>query len=521
VAKLRNQLTLSNQQLTECDQHSGKLRDELENAKIMVGNRVTEIEQLRQQEENNMDQWNQLLGEKDSQILDLQDKLDSLLQPRMNSARSREELEAIADSEGGLVAVTKQLKNISALLMDCSQCQKEPCKELKETVYELETLSSIICGGAQNPSLKKLSSLRRLDLLRCESEELLSKSTMALNFINNCHNSIEEVDGEDDHASEHSSYHSSASQTHIDQDDDLDDHQTILARSLEKLQHKLNRMEQELIIVGEESKELQLRLGQREDDLTRKNQDLKDLAAVVEHMRQLNVRTVEQLEKQKIKTNSALGRLEQTQGLLSEQLDKCSNKDLLMRTLVDIMQNLTEFSVATLVRSLRETTVKPSFVKKGGQIDFNLENLCQYLEFAANDLIRQRQQQEAEQDTEKEQTEVEHYSAKKITPTLMPPQNFRITRRVGSDSLLVAWTPPDDNEVTGYIIYVNGHLHQKVRSASRTKALLHGLNLKKVDFELSIHSIGCHGTTVSTSDVVNYVKEMVLKPPPVPMSTKK
>ena len=40
-----------------------------------------------------------------------------LLQPRMNSARSREELEAIADSEGGLVAVTKQLKNISALLM--------------------------------------------------------------------------------------------------------------------------------------------------------------------------------------------------------------------------------------------------------------------------------------------------------------------------------------------------------------------------------------------------------------------
>ena len=64
------------------------------------------------------------------------------------------------------------------------------------------------------------------------------------------------------------------------------------------------------------------------------------------------------------------------------------------------MQNLTEFSVATLVRSLRETTVKPSFVKKGGQIDFNLENLCQYLEFSANDLIRQRQQ-EAEQETEK------------------------------------------------------------------------------------------------------------------------
>ena len=128
------------------------------------------------------------------------------------------------------------------------------------------------------------------------------------------------------------------------------------------------------------------------------NQELKDLAAVVEHMRQLNIRTAEELEKQKIKTNSALSRLEQTQGLLSQQLDKCANKDLLMRTLVDIMQNLSEFSVATLVRNLRETTVKPSFVKKGGQIDFNLESLCQYLELAANDFIRQQKAQEAQKD---------------------------------------------------------------------------------------------------------------------------
>merc|ERR1719412_2459171 len=482
---------------------------------IMIENRVGEVEQLKQQEEKHMVQWNQLFAEKDSQILELQDKLDGLLQPRMNSARSREELEAIADSEGGLVAVTKQLKNISALLMDCSHCQKEPFKELKETVQELETLSSIICSGTLNPSLKKLSSLRRLDLLRCESEELLSKSTMALNFINNCHNSIEEVDGEDE-GSDHSSYHSSASQTHLDED--LDDHQMVLARSLEELQHKLNRMEQELIIVGEESKELQLRIGQREDDLTKKNQDLKDLAAVVEHMRQLNIRTVEQFEKQKLKTSSVLSRFELTHGLLSQSQDKCANKDLLIRTVIDVMQNTTEFSVATLVRSLRETTVKPSFVKKGG-IDFNLETLCQYLESSANDLFRQQQQQQSEEPDKEEFSEAS-CNPKKITPTLMPPQNFRITRRVGSDSLLVAWTPPNDNEVSGYLIYVNGYLHQKVRSACRTKALLHGLNLK-VNFELSIHCIGCHGTTVSASDGVKYAKEMALKPPPAPPPTPK
>ena len=78
---------------------------------------MAEIEVLRQQEETNMVQFNQVLSEKDSQILELQDKLDGVLQPRMNSARSRDELEAITESEpGGLLAVTKQLKEISNMI---------------------------------------------------------------------------------------------------------------------------------------------------------------------------------------------------------------------------------------------------------------------------------------------------------------------------------------------------------------------------------------------------------------------
>ena len=53
----------------------------------------------------------------------------------------------------------------------------------------------------------------------------------------------------------------------------------------------------------------------------------------------------------------------------------------------------------------------------------------------------------------------------KINPTLMPPQNFRITRRVGSDSLLVAWTPPNDTEVSGYFVsYVKQNTQFKNRA---------------------------------------------------------
>ena len=54
-------------------------------------------------------------------------------------------------------------------------------KLLNSAVQDLETLSSVFYGGPQS-SLRKLNSLRRLDLLRYESEELLTKSTMGKKY---------------------------------------------------------------------------------------------------------------------------------------------------------------------------------------------------------------------------------------------------------------------------------------------------------------------------------------------------
>lgn len=83
----------------------------------LVETHMADIERLKLQEETSLLQWNQSLADKESQILELQDKLDGLLQPRMNSARSRDELEAISESEpGGLLAITKALTKISTLL---------------------------------------------------------------------------------------------------------------------------------------------------------------------------------------------------------------------------------------------------------------------------------------------------------------------------------------------------------------------------------------------------------------------
>merc|ERR1711945_84599 len=78
-------------------------------------------------------------------------------------------------------------------------------------------------------------------------------------------------------------------------------------------------------------------------------------------------------------------------------------------------------------------------------------------------------------------------SQRQVNLTLLPPEHLQILRRVGSDGLLVSWSPPQDDDVTGYLITVDKEQRQKVRSAGRTKALLHNIDLC-VSLEISLHS---------------------------------
>ena len=50
---------------------------------------------------------------------------------------------------------------------------------------------------------------------------------------------------------------------------------------------------------------------------------------------------------------------------------------------------------------------------------------------------------------------------------LAPPQNFRIARKVGPDSLLVSWNSPHDEKVSGYMVssatyLLNRHIEQAI-----------------------------------------------------------
>lgn len=46
----------------------------------------------------------------------------------------------------------------------------------------------------------------------------------------------------------------------------------------------------------------------------------------------------------------------------------------------------------------------------------------------------------------------ESVDKKEVNLTLLPPEHPQLLRRVGSDGLLVSWTPPEDDEVTGYLV---------------------------------------------------------------------
>ena len=65
---------------------------------------------------------------------------------------------------------------------------------------------------------------------------------------------------------------------------------------------------------------------------------------------------------------------------LHPQEHKCATKDLLIRTLSEIVVKADDFGSATaVVRRLRETTFKPSYVVNR-KIDFNLDSLCKFIE---------------------------------------------------------------------------------------------------------------------------------------------
>jgi len=190
------------------------------------------------------------------------------------------------------------------------------------------------------------------------------------------------------------------------------------------------------------------------------------------------------LEIQLAELTSKLDRMETEMCLVSEESKNLQQAvEIKDSVIVDQRQQLSELSqlVLTLERLVPQTNPRRE---------------------ARNGLSKLKKLQEVSK------TDESRVDKKEVNLTLLPPEHPQLLRRVGSDGLLVSWSPPEDDEVTGYLIFVNSELTQKVRSANRTKALLHNLDLG-TSMTISLHSIN-NADEVSQEVTVEYNKEMEL-----------
>ncbi|XP_059082572.1 restin homolog [Tigriopus californicus] len=541
LTKLRNQLSFSTSQLRDLDALNSTLQDEIRSLKASLSVRESEVRQLWQREERSLIDTNAKLRVKDEEIENLRQELARWTTENQSQEN---ELHHMLNYEGGLISIRRNLEfvvqNIKSDPIDSVLVR------LCDISEQLQALSYVICSQPNHSD-------PTFDLFRCESEEAiqtqfmpsngeptLSKEQLAFFNTGSDYSLKHGLDGPDfglpslESNASSCTYHSSAS--------------TLVPTNADEIQMRCIRLEEELTLANQECSEMQNKLEDQEMLLDTKNKEIVDLTAVVEHLRQLNIRITEQHERHKVRFDSINSRMKETQSSYDQLDHKCANKDFLIRTLADLMKTATDLRSTSIVRYLREATFKPSYVRG---LDFTMESLCRFIE-SGNVSKEQRKSEQLSHiaqeykesnsldstiapwmiESAKIKDNLNHSKSDKVgreekkaqlnsNGPLTKPETVRVTRRVGADSLLLAWHPPKDSRVLGYMIFVNSEARQKVRSASRTKALLHGLSLEST-FTIGIESLGPGDSASQRIDIKfepDLLKTIAKRktPPPPPM----
>jgi len=423
--KARQNLQQTNNQLTEIDTINCQLRSNLSQAEQSVQEKNSQVDQLKHHLEQTNIQHGLQLQAKENVLQNIQDKFE-----RVRRKSDEKELDEIARSEGGLLAVTKEVEDAALTVSECLSCSPVLTSKLKDAAAQLSCLSSVICG--QGEESRKMPALGELH--RCESEEVLPQ---------------------------HNEFEPTFEFGSLEHQELTEMEESMLESQLSELQEKLGRMEAEMTIVSEESKDLQDTLESREAALVEKSQQLLDLTELMEHL-------THNTEQEKQRTDKILTQLQ-------SECEKLQEKDKYLSVFVEKVVPACTLSNQSILEALKDPPTTTC--------DFSLESLCTaILTGRANSkkLVSDAEMKKIEElkNTSRDFRERSPISRPEINLTLLPPEEFRITRKVGSDGLLVAWKTAEDDEVTGYLIYVGGRVVQRVRSASRTKALLHGLVLE-------------------------------------------
>ena len=223
LCKARSSISTTNQQLTDYDTENSQLKMKLTHLEIDFKEKFLELEEMRNVMEQNNIEHSTLVTEKDRMIKSLQERMvgDNSGDAALNSHLELAELTSSSGS-GGLQAVITDLRSVEAGLRGCE---------------DNEELRAKVSGAA--------AMLRSLTMV-VEHDQSMVRAISEDNILD-----IDE-DG--------------ATMTGTG-DISIEEEESLLESQLVELTEKLDRMETEMVIVSEESKNLQQALEIRESTI--------------------------------------------------------------------------------------------------------------------------------------------------------------------------------------------------------------------------------------------------------------
>ena len=201
MSKARTSLTNTQRQLYDYDAENYQLKEKSLSLETKLKERHEEVDQLTHQLEKNNIEHSNLLTERDRQIARMS------AQTAESADNSGVELPEIWDREGGLQSVVSDIQSLSTSLLACHNCKTDQTStRLAEAASQLQFLTRVIYNEGPH------------DIYRCPSED---------NILG------------------------------IEVEEKLSPEEALLETQLTELTSKLDRMESEMCLVSEESKNLQ------------------------------------------------------------------------------------------------------------------------------------------------------------------------------------------------------------------------------------------------------------------------
>jgi len=141
--KLRQQLIRNNDELTDTAQHRSQLQNEVFSLQKLHRRDSRELSCLEHREAQTCLQWNLAMADKDGEIAVLSNQIQTLTR---DLALDQAELDLLAESEGGLMELSKNINITTEQAKTCGTCGDSVSSRLEGISSQLSALTRVVLG---------------------------------------------------------------------------------------------------------------------------------------------------------------------------------------------------------------------------------------------------------------------------------------------------------------------------------------------------------------------------------------